>query len=119
MARGSEMLSHNQTAVLLLAMNSAPLGLAVYSANHGGRMGHGVSTRPSPDANAAPIVKLEALIVHLKPDDDFEQGEHYGTVEFDLELAREEDRAAIVHRTGQIREAVLGYFLDRSLAQIK
>jgi flagellar basal body-associated protein FliL len=111
------MLSHNQTAIVLLAMNSAPLGLAVYTADHAGRLGSAVAGPPS--GRAAPVLPMESLVVHLRPDPDDDQAERYATLEFDLELMRDEDRKEIIRRTSQIREAVLGYFLDHTAAQLK
>jgi flagellar basal body-associated protein FliL len=112
------MLSHNQTAIVLLAMNSAPVGIAVYTADHSGRVGS-VASGPTSDGRPAPVVKLDSLVVHLRPDDDDEHTERYANLEFDLELQREDDRSEIVRRTSQIREAVLGYFLDHSAEQLK
>jgi flagellar basal body-associated protein FliL len=119
MLEGSGMLSHNQTAIVLLAMNSAPLGLAVYTADHSERPGGAATSSPTGDGRPAPVVKLEGMVVHLRPDEDDDQAERYANLEFDVELAREEDRSEIVHRASQIREAVLGYFLDHTASQLK
>jgi flagellar basal body-associated protein FliL len=110
------MLSQNQTAILLLAMNSAPLGLAVYATDGTGHFGPVAAAAPEP---AGPLLKVDSMVVHLQPDNDLDRTERYAHLEFDLEMVREEDRDQLVKQTAQIREAVLGYFLDHTVADLK
>jgi flagellar basal body-associated protein FliL len=112
------MLSYNQTAMILLAMNSVPLGFAAYAANRSGHLGKGHEQAAETQRVAAPILKLDSIVVHLRPDEDETHAERYANVEFDVELEKEQDRDAISQRTSAIREATLGYFADHTAAEL-
>jgi flagellar basal body-associated protein FliL len=119
MAKGSGMLSQNQTAVMLLAMNTVPLGLVAYTANRAQAGGKPGVQAAAPERANAPILKLDSVVVHLKPDQDETHAERYANVEFDIELEQETDRDAVSRRTSAIREATLAYFSDHTAAELR
>jgi flagellar FliL protein len=83
---------------------------------HGEAAGHGEAT-PSADPGGAPgpILKLENFIIQLRGTDT----DRYVRVAFDLELVSEPDRAAIQARMPHIRDAIISYFSDRSLDELR
>lgn len=83
---------------------------------HGEAAGHGEAT-PSADPGGAPgpILKLENFIIQLRGTDT----DRYVRVAFDLELVSEADRAALQARMPHIRDAIISYFSDRSLDELR
>jgi flagellar protein FliL len=62
-----------------------------------------------------PTLKLENFIIQLRTT----ESERYVRVAFDIELASEADRDGVVARTSQIRDAVISYFADRTLEELR
>jgi flagellar FliL protein len=62
-----------------------------------------------------PTLKLENFIIQLRTT----ESERYVRVAFDVELASEQDRDGVVARTSQIRDAVISYFADRTLEELR
>jgi flagellar FliL protein len=62
-----------------------------------------------------PILKLENFIIQLRGTDT----DRYVRVAFDLELGSEGDRSAVQARMPHIRDAVISYFSDRSLDELR
>ena len=78
--------------------------------------GHGEGTPPTdPSGAPGPILKLENFIIQLRGTDT----DRYVRVAFDLELVTEADRAAIQARMPHIRDAIISYFSDRSLDELR
>jgi flagellar FliL protein len=83
---------------------------------HGEAAGHGEATAPGdPGGAPGPILKLENFIIQLRGTDT----DRYVRVAFDLELVSEADRAAIQSRMPHIRDAIISYFSDRSLDELR
>jgi flagellar FliL protein len=83
---------------------------------HGEAEGHGEGTPPAdPSGAPGPILKLENFIIQLRGTDT----DRYVRVAFDLELVSEPDRAAIQARMPHIRDAIISYFSDRSLDELR
>jgi flagellar FliL protein len=83
---------------------------------HGEAAGHGESTAPAdPNGAPGPILKLENFIIQLRGTDT----DRYVRVAFDLELVTEPDRAAVQARMPHIRDAIISYFSDRSLDELR
>ena len=83
---------------------------------HGEAAGHGEATAPGdPSGAPGPILKLENFIIQLRGTDT----DRYVRVAFDLELVTEADRAAIQSRMPHIRDAIISYFSDRSLDELR
>ena len=83
---------------------------------HGEAAGHGEATAPGdPSGAPGPILKLENFIIQLRGTDT----DRYVRVAFDLELMTEADRAAIQSRMPHIRDAIISYFSDRSLDELR
>jgi flagellar protein FliL len=71
---------------------------------------------PSDPAGApGPILKLENFIIQLRGTDT----DRYVRVAFDLELASEADRSPVQARMPHIRDAIISYFSDRSLDELR
>lgn len=83
---------------------------------HGEAAGKGEGAAPAdPGAAPGPILKLENFIIQLRGTDT----DRYVRVAFDLELVTEVDRAAIQSRMPHIRDAIISYFSDRSLDELR
>jgi flagellar FliL protein len=83
---------------------------------HGEAAGHGEGAAPADTTGApGPILKLENFIIQLRSTDT----DRYVRVAFDLELTDESDRAAVTARMSHIRDAVISYFSDRSLDELR
>ena len=68
-----------------------------------------------PNGAPGPILKLENFIIQLRGTDT----DRYVRVAFDLELGTEADRALIQARMPHIRDAIISYFSDRSLDELR
>jgi flagellar FliL protein len=62
-----------------------------------------------------PIVKLDSFVIQLRTVD----ADRYARVAFDIEIAHESDRGAVAARLSQIRDAVIAYFSDRTLDELR
>jgi flagellar protein FliL len=83
---------------------------------HGEGAGHGEATPPAdPNGAPGPILKLENFIIQLRGTDT----DRYVRVAFDLELGAESDRAMVQARMPHIRDAIISYFSDRSLDELR
>jgi len=74
-----------------------------------GKEGESVEGAPGP------ILKLENFIIQLRGSDS----DRYVRVAFDLELVSESDRSAVTARMPHIRDAIIAYFSDRSLDELR
>lgn len=85
-------------------------------AGHGQSQGKGEGAA-SADPNGAPgpILKLENFIIQLRGTDT----DRYVRVAFDLELGGEGDRAPVQARMPHIRDAIISYFSDRALDELR
>jgi flagellar FliL protein len=80
--------------------------------------GHGKSepaAAADPNGAPGPILKLENFIIQLRGTDT----DRYVRVAFDLELGSESDRAAVQARMPHIRDAIISYFSDRALDELR
>lgn len=77
--------------------------------------GHGEGAAADPAGAPGPILKLENFIIQLRGTDT----DRYVRVAFDLELVSEADRAPVQARMPHIRDAVISYFSDRSLDELR
>jgi len=68
-----------------------------------------------PNGTPGPILKLENFIIQLRGTDT----DRYVRVAFDLELGGEADRAAVQARMPHIRDAIISYFSDRALDELR
>ena len=68
-----------------------------------------------PNGAPGPILKLENFIIQLRGTDT----DRYVRVAFDLELGSESDRAAVQARMPHIRDAIISYFSDRALDELR
>jgi flagellar FliL protein len=68
-----------------------------------------------PNGTPGPIMKLENFIIQLRGTDT----DRYVRVAFDLELGSEADRAAVQARMPHIRDAIISYFSDRALDELR
>jgi flagellar protein FliL len=87
------------------------------SGEHGsgeGAQGHNAAPT-DPSLVPGPILKLENFIIQLRGTDT----ERYVRVAFDLELVSEPDRALVQARMPHIRDAIISYFSDRSLDELR
>jgi flagellar FliL protein len=85
-------------------------------AEHGEGAGHGESAAAAdPNGAPGPILKLENFIIQLRGTDT----DRYVRVAFDLELGTEGDRALVQARMPHIRDAIISYFSDRSLDELR
>ena len=85
-------------------------------AGHGEAAGHGESAAPAdPSGAPGPILKLDNFIIQLRGTDT----DRYVRVAFDLELGSESDRAMVQSRMPHIRDAIISYFSDRSLDELR
>ncbi len=85
-------------------------------AGHGEGEGHGdPAAAADPGGAPGPILKLENFIIQLRGTDT----DRYVRVAFDLELNGEADRAVVQARLPHIRDAVISYFSDRSLDELR
>jgi flagellar protein FliL len=83
---------------------------------HGEAAGHGESAAAAdPNGAPGPILKLDNFIIQLRGTDT----DRYVRVAFDLELTAEADRAALQARMPHIRDAIISYFSDRSLDELR
>jgi flagellar protein FliL len=62
-----------------------------------------------------PILKLENFVIQLRGTDT----DRYVRVAFDLELTAETDRSPLQARMPHIRDAIISYFSDRSLDELR
>jgi flagellar protein FliL len=67
------------------------------------------------EAAPAPTVKLENFIIQLRSVD----ADRYVRIALDLELGSEADKNVVVARTARIRDAVISYFSDRTLDELR
>jgi len=81
---------------------------------HGAAASHGEAVA-DPNGAPGPILKLENFIIQLRGTDT----DRYVRVAFDLELVTEADRAMVQARMPHIRDAVISYFSDRSLDELR
>jgi flagellar FliL protein len=81
---------------------------------HGEGGGHENAPADQPGA-PGPILKLENFIIQLRGTDT----DRYVRVAFDLELMSEADRGLVQARMSHIRDAVISYFSDRSLDELR
>jgi flagellar FliL protein len=84
----------------------------------GGGHGEGAGTggaAADPNGAPGPILKLENFIIQLRGTDT----DRYVRVAFDLELMSESDRGVVQGRMSHIRDAVISYFSDRSLDELR
>jgi flagellar FliL protein len=81
---------------------------------HGGGAGPG-GAAADPSGAPGPILKLENFIIQLRGTDT----DRYVRVAFDLELMSEADRGIVQGRMSHIRDAVISYFSDRSLDELR
>ena len=109
------MLSNNQAAILLLSLNTVPLGFVAYSSVRA----HPATAQAS-DLSAAshPILKLDGVLVQLGPSEG-EAKSRYLAIDLDLEMEDDSIRSAIVQRLPRVRESILAYFSDRTAAQLE
>jgi flagellar FliL protein len=78
--------------------------------------GHGAGAAAADPAGApGPILKLENFIIQLRGTDT----DRYVRVAFDLELSGESDRSHVQGRMPHIRDAIISYFSDRSLDELR
>ena len=85
-------------------------------AGKGEGAGHGEGAAPvDPTSAPGPILKLENFIIQLRGTDT----DRYVRVAFDLELMGEADRAQVQARMPHIRDAIISYFSDRSLDELR
>jgi flagellar FliL protein len=83
---------------------------------HGEAAGHGEGAAAAdPSGAPGPILKLENFIIQLRST----ESDRYVRVAFDLELVEESDRAVVTARMSQVRDAVISYFSDRSLDELR
>jgi flagellar protein FliL len=68
-----------------------------------------------PNGAPGPILKLENFIIQLRGTDT----DRYVRVAFDLELGNEADRAAVQARMPHVRDAIISYFSDRALDELR
>ena len=111
------MLSNNQAAIVLLSLNSLPLGFVAYSTANP----RGVATQASASEEVAaplPVMQLDGVLVQLRPSPD-EPRSRYLAINLDLELGAEAGRGAIIQRLPRVRESLLSYFADRSAEQLE
>jgi flagellar FliL protein len=85
-------------------------------AGHGTAPGHGEpAAATDPNGTPGPILKLENFIIQLRGTDT----DRYVRVAFDLELGSESDRSMVQSRMPHIRDAIISYFSDRSLDELR
>jgi flagellar FliL protein len=73
-------------------------------------------SRPRDDEGGpGPVVKLEGFVIQLRTADT----DRYARVAFDIEIANENDRKAVSDRLSQIRDAIIMYFSDRTLDELR
>jgi len=85
-----------------------------HGAAHGGAAGES-GANLDPAGSPGPILKLDNFIIQLRGTDT----DRYVRVAFDLELATEGDRSAVQTRMPHIRDAIIAYFSDRSLDELR
>ena len=62
-----------------------------------------------------PILKLENFVIQLKTVDQ----DRYVRLAFDVEVATEDDKNAIVAHLSHIRDLVIAFFADRTLDELR
>jgi flagellar FliL protein len=67
------------------------------------------------EETARPTVKLDNFIIQLKTVD----ADRYVRVAFDLEVGSEADKSAVTARMSPIRDAVITFFADRTLDELR
>lgn len=80
-----------------------------------GENGQGEGAVVDPAGAPGPILKLENFIIQLRGTDT----DRYVRVAFDLELMGESDRSPVQARMPHIRDAIISYFSDRSLDELR
>lgn len=74
--------------------------------------GEGASDNPT---GVGPMVKLSDVVVHLRnPDAD-----RYARVTIEIEVGGEKDKAALAARIPRLRDALIAYFSDRTLEELR
>jgi flagellar protein FliL len=116
-------------AVLFLVLKKpaaappAPKG-AEAAAGHGAEgqakegEGHGEGDKhaaPAPSAKPGPVLKLDPFIIQLRS----AETERYVRLAFELEMLTEADKQAYMERTPHVRDAVIAYFSDRTLDELR
>jgi flagellar protein FliL len=84
-------------------------------AGHGEAAGKGGVGAADPMGAPGPILKLENFIIQLRGTDT----DRYVRVAFDLELVSDADRSPVQARMPHIRDAIIAYFSDRSLDELR
>jgi flagellar FliL protein len=113
---------------LLLIVNTAFGGAAVFlatrkpapaeakTAAEPAHEGGGEAKGHEPAGNQpGPILKMESFVIQLRTTDS----DRYARVAFDIELATENDRGTVNARTSQLRDAIIAYFSDRTLDELR
>ncbi|MGD0835734.1 MAG: flagellar basal body-associated FliL family protein [Polyangia bacterium] len=77
--------------------------------------GQGESAAADPAGAPGPMLKLENFIIQLRGTDT----DRYVRVAFDLELTSEADRAPLQAHMPHIRDAIITYFSDRSIDELR
>jgi flagellar FliL protein len=67
------------------------------------------------EATAAPTVKMENFIIQLRSVDT----DRYVRIALDLEVGSEADKNVVVARSARLRDAVISYFSDRTLDELR
>ena len=113
--------------VLMFVMKKQPAGVGAPAAaaaaegehgggEHGEKPAEGkAGEHGGPGGGPGPMVKLENFVIQLKAVDS----ERYVRVAFDLELGAETDKDVIQARLSHIRDAVISYFSDRTLDELR
>jgi flagellar FliL protein len=96
-------------------------GAAAAKGEHGeaSEHGEGAPAPPPPprddEGGPGPVVKLDGFVIQLRTADT----DRYARVAFDIEIANENDRKAVSDRLSQIRDAIIMYFSDRTLDELR
>ena len=93
----------------------APAAAAASEGEHGGEHDKGGGEHGEKGGGPGPMVKLENFVIQLKAVD----AERYVRVAFDLEVGAEPDKDVIQARLSQIRDAVISFFSDRTLDELR
>ena len=90
-----------------------------HGAEHGAEHEGAAAPAPAhdePEGNQpGPVVKLEGFVIQLRT----AEADRYARVAFDIEIASEGDRKAVSDRLSQIRDAIIIYYSDRTLDELR
>jgi flagellar basal body-associated protein FliL len=117
-ARPSEMLSNNQAVILLLSLNSVPLGFVAYSTAHPRAVAAEAQPRKADVVKTLPVLKLDEVVLQLAFSPGSERP-RYLAINLDLELDAETSRPLVARYVPRLREAILTYFSDRTATQLE